>query len=157
MVMIIHDEFGNTFSSKGAMTEFYYQFDKTAAIFDEVYGKMIHMIPYERSGKIKDLLAVYDTVWDSDENKFTNKTKKNLQNMQEMIDKYQYYYPYSKSIKDFIAKNSGKLVSPRDKQRGIDIWDNDSKKVEWDDKEYRKKKSTKSKPKRKVVKKCKCK
>jgi len=149
-MMIIHDKFGNKFKSSEEAEKFYNEYDAINEEFCKLLSKS-----YGETADDEITNVIYQTQIMENGVNIEFKTPKSIRLMKNMIDKYK--HPHSSVRNLLLSKNSGKLVSPRDKHRGIDIWDADAKKVERDEEEYRKKKSTKSKPKRKVIKKCKCK
>jgi hypothetical protein len=158
MVRRIYNEFNNIFKSEEEEEKFKIEFNTTLSEFFTLRHKILSDHDEMSDKDISDIFY-WGEGWRNTLQWYTDHDLKNQQDylivVKNLINKYK--HPHS-SIRDrLISKNSGRRVSPRDKQRGIDIWDADNKKVERDDDEYRKKKSTKSKPKRKVIKKCKCK
>jgi hypothetical protein len=153
---MIHDKFGNPFKSQEEMSDFYYRFYKTAKEFSALYEKITK---YYNETEILDLIKVHRDVWDSELDAY-DINERNLMEMQFMINKYT-NYPINKTKsrqdlrKLMLAKNSREVS--RAKMPVMDIWDADTKTVERDELRDRKKKSAKSKPKRKIIKKCKCK
>jgi len=142
------DEFGNVFNSNAEKKQFYNEYNTISKEFYNVIGKFDGNETSDN--EISNLFNL----------PLENKTPENLRLMKDMINKYK--YPHSAIRSQLLAGNAGKRVEKRTVVRGRDILDKDAPDlddviIDRDPEKFRKKKSTKSKPKRKVVKKCKCK
>jgi hypothetical protein len=157
MVKKVYDsKTGLTFDSQQERSNYYRDFKEASEKFMEMYDRVIHR-PDISQEFVDDLMATYIRL-SNDDGKMDYQT---FLNMRDMIDMSKYpksaYLRFMQS--HLLSKNSGKSTSPRTEVRGRDIIDMsnpDEIVIDKDPEKFRKKKHLKSKSKRKIVKKCKC-
>ena len=158
---MIRDKSGNNFISANDKRDFYKEFDDTVKEFMMLREDVMNESrSREDVSDIVDLGSAYAHQMAT--NGYVNKSMDFLRMMRYMINKYKRYSHFdtrkqnSEIRKQLISKNSRKLTTHA-KMPVMDIWDADTQNVERDELRDRKKKTAKAKPKRKIVKKCKCK